>query len=105
MVIPSLLHLTFKISIRAGVLDRLSSTEYSQSNERAELGVTSAKRIIFDVVPDGSLQPDTAARATLKYRNISLPELNFIPAHILFSDIFEIICQPIMSKQRLGYFE
>ena len=95
MVVPSLLHLTFKISFRARVLDRLSSTEYSQSNERAELGVTSPKRIIFDnVVPDGSLQPDTTARATLKYRNISLPELNFIPAQILFSDIFEIICQP-----------
>ena len=45
------------------VQPRLSSGEYPQSNGRAELGVKSAKRIIYDyVAPHGSLDTNTAVR-------------------------------------------
>ena len=45
-------------------MHRLLSAKYSQSNGRAELGVKSAKRIIFEnVAPDDSLHSDTVARA------------------------------------------
>ena len=86
LVVPSLPHTTFKISFRDSLLDTLSPAEHPQSNGRAELGVKSAKRIIFDnVTPDGSLRSDTAAGDILQYRNTPLPEINLSPAQILFN--------------------
>ena len=67
------------------VQHRLSSGEYPQSHGRAELGVKSAKCIIYDnVAPNGSLNINAAARAILQYCNTPLPEINLSPAQILF---------------------
>ena len=68
-----------------GVQHRLSSGEYPQSNGRAELGVKSAKSIIYDnVAPNGSLNTNAAAKTILQYCNTALPEINLSPAQILF---------------------
>ena len=67
------------------VSQRLSSSEYPQSNGRAELGVKAAKRIIIDNAnPNGSIDNDKVARAILQYRNTPLPYINLSPAQILF---------------------
>ena len=68
-----------------GVQYRLSSGEYPQSNDRAELGVKSVKHIIYDnVAPNGSLNTNAAARAVLRYHNTPLPDINLSPAQIQF---------------------
>ena len=68
-----------------GVQHRLSSGEYPQSYGRAELGVKSAKRIMYgNVAPNGLLNTNAAARAILQYRNTPLPDINLSPAQILF---------------------
>ena len=67
-----------------GVSHRLSSAEYAQSNGRAELGVKSAKRIIYDnASSDGSIDNDKVARAILQYRNTPLSGLKASPAQLL----------------------
>jgi transposase InsO family protein len=67
-----------------GVAHRLSSAYYPQSNGRAELGVKSAKRIIRDnMLPNGSLDSDKAARAILQHRNTPLADLGMSPAQLL----------------------
>lgn len=67
-----------------GVTHRLSSAHYPQSNGRAELGVKSAKRIITDnMLPNGSLDSDKAARAILQQRNTPLADLGMSPAQLL----------------------
>ena len=51
-----------------GIAHRLSLAGYPQSNGRAELGVKTSKRIIFDNTnQDGSLNNDNAARTILQY--------------------------------------
>ena len=68
-----------------GVQHRSSSGEYPQSNGRAELGLKSAKRIIYDnVAPNGSLNTNAVARAIFQYYNTPLPEINLNPTQILF---------------------
>lgn len=68
-----------------GVHHRLSSAEYPQSNGRAELGVKSSKRILYDNISNnGSIDNDRVSRAILQYRNTPLPDINLSPAQILF---------------------
>ena len=68
-----------------GVKHRLSSAEYPQSNGRAELGVKTAKRILYEnLSPNGTIDNDKVARAILQYRNTPLPDLKLSPAQILF---------------------
>ena len=67
-----------------GVTHRLSSAFYPQSNGRAELGVKTAKRIIYDnTSADGSLDNDKAAQAIMQYRNTPLSVIGLSPAQIL----------------------
>ena len=66
------------------VSHRKSSSEYPQSNGRAELGVKSAKRIILDNADhNGSIDNDQVAKAILQYRNTPLPYINLSPAQLL----------------------
>jgi hypothetical protein len=66
------------------VTHRLSSAEYAQSNGRAELGVKSSKRIIYDnASPSGSIDNDKVARAILQYRNTPIAGINLSPAQLL----------------------
>ena len=56
-----------------GVHHRLSSAYYPHSNQRAELGVKSAKRLIREnISPDGSLETDSFRRGLLGNRNIPM---------------------------------
>ncbi|MEO2242304.1 MAG: DDE-type integrase/transposase/recombinase, partial [Candidatus Poseidoniia archaeon] len=67
-----------------GVEHRISSVAYPQSNGRAEVGVKTAKRIIFDnTSSNGSLDNDKAARAILQYRNTPIAGLGLSPAQLL----------------------
>ena len=45
----------------------------------SELSVKSAKGIIYDVTPNGSLHTNTSARTILQYCNTPLPEINLSP--------------------------
>ena len=64
---------------------RLASVEYPQSNERAELAVKTAKRIIREnVTANGSLETHTLAVALLQYRNTPIADVGLSPAQILF---------------------
>ena len=66
------------------VTHRLSSAEYAQSNGRAELGVKSSKRILYDnASPSGSIDNDKVARAILQYRNTPIAGINLSPAQLL----------------------
>ena len=68
-----------------GVRHRLSSAEYPQSNGRAELGVKTAKRILYDNISSrGTIDNDKVAQAIMQYRNTPLPDLQLSPAQILF---------------------
>ena len=68
-----------------GVRHRLSSAYHPHSNQRAELGVKIAKRIIRDNVDGtGSLDNDRFARALMNYRNTPGKDVNLSPAQIIF---------------------
>ena len=64
-----------------GVHHRLSSAYHPHSNQRAELGVKTAKRFIRDNVDkSGSLDNDKFGRALLYYRNTPCRDLKLSPA-------------------------
>ena len=68
-----------------GVHHRLSSAYYPHSNQRAELGVKSAKRLIREnVSPDGSLDNDSFRRALLSHRNTPDGDTCLSPAQVIF---------------------
>ena len=68
-----------------GVHHRLSSAYHPHSNQRAELGVKIAKRIIRDNTDgSGNLENDKFARALMSYRNTPSRDLNLSPAQIIF---------------------
>ena len=68
-----------------GVQHRLSSSYFPHSNQRAELGVKSAKRLIREnVSADGGLDNDAFRRALLNHRNTPDRDTNLSPAQVLF---------------------
>ena len=68
-----------------GVIWRVSSAYYPQSNGRAELAVKTAKRLLREnLSSSGDLNTDSAARALLQYRNTPLQDLNVSPAQLLY---------------------
>ena len=82
-----------------GVQHRLSSGEYPQSNGRAELGVKSAKHIIYDVSPNGLQNTSAAARAIWQYCNTPLAEINLKLVSAIFYQSF--IFQQLIALQKL----
>ena len=67
-----------------GIRHHQSSTNYHQSNGRAELGVKATKRLIIKNKSDGSLDNNKEAQAIMQYCNTPLPYIHFSPAQILF---------------------
>ena len=68
-----------------GVTHRLSSAYHPISNQRSELGVKTAKRLIRENTDgSGNLDNDKFARALLNYRNTPCRELKLSPAQIVF---------------------
>ena len=68
-----------------GVHHRLSSAYHPHSNQRAELGVKVAKRILRENTDGtGNLENDKFARALMNYRNTPCKDLNLSPAQIIF---------------------
>ena len=68
-----------------GVHHRLSSAYFPHSNQRAELGVKSAKRLIREnVTPNGSLDNDSFRRALLSHCNTPDSDTGSSPAQVLF---------------------
>ena len=68
-----------------GIRHRLSSVAFPHSNQRAELGVKSMKRLIRDNTSgDGSLDNDKFLRALLQYRNTPDRDTGFSPAQVIF---------------------
>ena len=68
-----------------GVRHRLSSAYHPHSNQRAEMGVKTAKRFIRDNTDGtGSLDNDKFARAVLNYRNTPAKDVKLSPAQIIF---------------------
>ena len=66
-----------------GVTARLSSTQYPQSNGRAEAAVKTAKRIIkTNTGSGGTLDTDKASLALLQYLNTPLRAVNKSPAQL-----------------------
>ena len=70
---------------RWGVEHRVSSAYYPRANNRSEIAVKSAKRLIMDNLgPNGSLNTDQLARALLAHRNCPDPETGLSAAQIIF---------------------
>ena len=68
-----------------GVRHRLSSVAFPHSNQRAELGVKSMKRLIRDNSnSDGSLDNDRALMAIMQYRNTPDRDTGLSPAQVIF---------------------
>lgn len=68
-----------------GVRHRVSSVAFPHSNNRAELGVKTAKRLIRDNTGGrGELNNDRFARALAQYRNTPDQDVGLSPAQILF---------------------
>ena len=69
-----------------GCHHRLSSAYNPHSNQRAEVAVKVAKRIIRqNTNPNGSLDNDKFSRAILNYRNTPMKDIGLSPAQILFN--------------------
>ena len=70
---------------RWGVIHRLSSAYYPQSNGRAEVAVKSAKRLLqSNTGLSGTLNTDNFLRAMMQLRNTPDPDCNISPAQIVF---------------------
>ena len=68
-----------------GVRHRVSSVGNPHSNQRAEVGIKSMKRLIRgNLGPSGSLDDDSFAQATLQYHNTPLQSTGLLPAVALF---------------------
>ena len=68
-----------------GVHHRLSSAYFAHSNQRAELGVKSAKRMLRDNVSNtGTLDTDKFRRALLTHRNTPDRDTGVSPAQVVF---------------------
>ena len=64
---------------------RLSSVYYPHSNQRAEQGVKSAKRMLREnIAADGSLNTDKFLRALLMHRNTPDRDTGLSPAQVIF---------------------
>ena len=62
---------------------RVSSAHYPQSNGRAEAAVRTAKcTLMNNTLPNGSLDSDSVAQATLQYRNTPLRGIHKSPAQL-----------------------
>ena len=68
-----------------GIVHRVSSAYFAESNKRAELGVKAAKRLIRDNVGiQGSLNTNQFTQALLAHRNAPDPHNKVSPAEIVF---------------------
>ena len=68
-----------------GVEQRLSSSYFPHSNQRAELGVKSAKRMLREnVSPSGHLNTDKFLRALLTHRNTPHRDTELSLAQVIF---------------------
>ena len=68
-----------------GVHHRLSSAYHPHSNQRSELGVKLARRLIRENTDgSGNLDNDKFARALLNYRNTPCRDMKLSPAQILY---------------------
>ena len=68
-----------------GVRHRLSSVAFPHSNQRAELGVKSMKRLIRENTSgDGGLDNDKFLRALMQYRNTPDRDTGISPAQVIF---------------------
>ena len=68
-----------------GVAHRMSSSYFPHSNQRAEQGVKSAKRMLRDnIAADGSLNTDRFLRALLLHRNTPDRDTGLSPAQVIF---------------------
>lgn len=88
---------------RWGVESRLSSSYNPHSNQRAEAGVKTAKRIIRDNIDkiDGSLDTDLFARAVLAYRNTPIQGLGKSPSMIVFGRQLAEFVPMLMTQQKI----
>ena len=76
---------TVKFLADYGVKHRLSSVAFPHSNQRAELGVKSMKRLIRENTnSDGCLNNDRFLRAVMQYRNTPDRDTGFSPAQVIF---------------------
>ena len=68
-----------------GIRHRLSSAHFPQSNDRAEVAVKTAKRLLMsNTGPSGSLNHDHFLQAMLQWRNTPDPDCSLSPAEIVF---------------------
>ena len=90
---------------RWGIVHRLSSAYFSQSNGRAELAVKSTKRLLEDNVgPNGKLDSDKVVCALLQHRNTPDRECKLSPAQILFGRSLKDSIPQVVSKSNMIFY-
>ena len=78
-------HKTQKFFNDWSISHRTSSSYFPHSNQRAEQGVKSAKRMIRDnIAPDGGLHTDRFLKALLLHRNTPDRDTGLSPAQVIF---------------------
>ena len=78
-------HTTRQFLHNWGIHHRLSSVAFPHSNYRAEVGVTTIKRLITgNVGKDGEINIDAFQKAILQYRNTPDPTTKLSPAMCVF---------------------
>ena len=93
---------TVKFLADYGVKHRLSSVAFPHSNQRAELGVKSMKRLIRENTnTDGSLNNDSFLRAVMQYRNTPDRDTGLSPAQVIFGRNLRDFLPSTQSRYRV----
>ena len=95
---------------RWGVRHRLSSAYFPHSNNRAELAVKTAKRLLMENMDNqGGIDTDAFGRAMLQYRNTPHPDTRLSPAQVIFGrairDFVPVLPYKYEPRQEWGFLQ
>ena len=93
-----------------GVHHRLSSAYFPHSNNRAELAVKTAKRLLMENMDNqGCIDTDAFGRAMLQYRNTPHPDTRLSPAQVIFGrairDFVPVLPYKYEPRQEWGFLQ
>ena len=95
---------------RWGVHHRLSSAYFPHSNNRAELAVKTAKRLLMENMDNqGGIDTDAFGQAMLQYRNTPHPDTRLSPAQVIFGrairDFVPVLPYKYEPRQEWGFLQ